>query len=46
LPFSRNACDNKDEAVVAFVTARDIASRQGAVIFERRAEASLAEVAH
>ncbi len=37
---------NKDEAVVAFVTARDIARRQGAVILERRAEASLAEVAH
>lgn len=37
---------NKDEAVMAFVTARDIARRQGAVVFERRAEASLAEVAH
>ncbi len=37
---------NKDEAVVTFVTARDIARRQGAVIFERRAEASLADVAH
>ena len=43
LALNRN---NKDEAVVAFVTARDIARRQGAVIFERRAEASLGEVAH
>ena len=33
--------DNKDEARSAFATARDIARRQGAVIFERRAEASL-----
>jgi class 3 adenylate cyclase/tetratricopeptide (TPR) repeat protein len=46
----RGACllalsrDNKDEARSAFVTARDIARRQGAVIAERRAEASLAEV--
>ena len=37
--------DNKDEARPAFATARDIARRQGAVIFERRAEASLAELA-
>jgi len=35
---------NKDEARRAFATARDGARRQGAVIFERRAEASLAEV--
>jgi class 3 adenylate cyclase/tetratricopeptide (TPR) repeat protein len=35
---------NKDEARQAFATARDSARRQGAVIFERRAEASLAEV--
>jgi hypothetical protein len=38
--------DNRDEAVVAFVNARDIARRQGAVIFERSAEASLSEIAH
>ena len=37
---------NKDEARQAFATARDIAQRQGAIIFERRAEASLAEVAN
>jgi predicted ATPase len=37
---------NKDEARRAFTTARDIARRQGAVIFERRAEASLSEVAN
>jgi class 3 adenylate cyclase/tetratricopeptide (TPR) repeat protein len=47
----RGACllalsrDNKDEARLAFATARDIARRQGAVIFERRAEASLSELA-
>ena len=35
---------NKDEARQAFATARDSARRQGAVIFERRAEASLAAV--
>jgi predicted ATPase/class 3 adenylate cyclase len=35
---------NKDEARSAFATARDIARRQGAVIFERRAEAALAEL--
>src|SRR5580700_3766853 len=35
---------NKDEARAAFATARDSARRQGAVIFERRAEACLAEV--
>jgi len=35
---------NKDEARRAFATARDSARRQGAVILERRAEASLAEV--
>jgi tetratricopeptide (TPR) repeat protein len=36
---------NKDEARSAFATARDIARRQGATIFERRAEASLSEFA-
>jgi tetratricopeptide (TPR) repeat protein len=35
---------NKDEARLAFETARDIATRQGAVIFLRRAEAALADV--
>jgi class 3 adenylate cyclase/tetratricopeptide (TPR) repeat protein len=43
----RGACllaldrDNKDEARSDFATALEIARRQGAVIFERRAEASL-----
>jgi class 3 adenylate cyclase/tetratricopeptide (TPR) repeat protein len=37
---------NRDEARSAFASARDIAQRQGAVIFERRAEASLAAVAN
>ena len=37
--------DNKDEARSAFATARDIARRQGAVIFERSAEASLSDLA-
>jgi predicted ATPase len=37
---------NKDEARLAFATARDIARRQGAVTFERHAEASLSEVAN
>jgi predicted ATPase/class 3 adenylate cyclase len=47
----RGACllalsrDSKLEARSAFATARDIARRQGAVIFERRAEASLSEIA-
>jgi class 3 adenylate cyclase/tetratricopeptide (TPR) repeat protein len=36
---------NKAEARSAFVAAADIARRQGAVIFERRAEASLSELA-
>jgi tetratricopeptide (TPR) repeat protein len=36
---------NKEEARSAFATARDIARRQGATIFERRAEASLSEFA-
>jgi tetratricopeptide (TPR) repeat protein len=36
---------NKAEARSAFATAADIAKRQGAVIFERRAEASLSELA-
>ena len=36
---------NKDEARSTFATARDIARRQGATIFERRAEASLSEFA-
>ena len=35
---------NMDAARQAFATARDIAMRQGAVIFERRAEASLGEI--
>jgi class 3 adenylate cyclase/tetratricopeptide (TPR) repeat protein len=35
---------NKDEAQQAFAVARDIAIRQGAVIFARRAEASLGEI--
>jgi hypothetical protein len=35
---------NTVEARQAFVTARDIAIRQGAVIFAHRAEASLAEI--
>ena len=36
---------NKVEARSAFVIAVDIAKRQGAVIFQRRAEASLSEFA-
>ena len=36
---------NKAEARSAFATAAGIAKRQGAVIFERRAEASLFELA-
>jgi predicted ATPase len=36
---------NKHEARQAFTTARELAHRQGAVIFERRAEASLAGIA-
>jgi len=36
---------NKAEARTSFTTAADIARRQGAVIFERRARASLSEVA-
>jgi tetratricopeptide (TPR) repeat protein len=46
----RGACllalrrDNKDDARLAFATARDIAKRQGAVILERRAEAALSEL--
>src|ERR1700730_12527367 len=35
---------NMDEARQAFAAARDIAIRQGAVIFERRADASLGEI--
>jgi class 3 adenylate cyclase/tetratricopeptide (TPR) repeat protein len=35
---------DKDAAKRAFAMARDIANRQGAIIFERRAEASLAEL--
>jgi hypothetical protein len=35
-----------DEARQAFAAARDIAMRQGAVLFERRAEASLGEIAN
>jgi class 3 adenylate cyclase/tetratricopeptide (TPR) repeat protein len=41
LALDRNS---KDEARQAFTTARDIARRQGAIIFERRAETSLAEL--
>jgi class 3 adenylate cyclase/tetratricopeptide (TPR) repeat protein len=46
----RGACllaldrNNKDEAHRAFATAVDIAKRQGAVIFERRAAVSLSEL--
>lgn len=36
--------DNKDAARQAFATARDIARRQGAVVFERRADAALLNV--
>jgi hypothetical protein len=36
---------SRDEARSAFATARDIARRQGAVIFERRSQASLSEFA-
>jgi predicted ATPase len=42
LELDRN---NKDEAHRAFADAVDIAKRQGAVIFERRAQASLSELA-
>ena len=35
---------NKEEAKRAFAMAREVANRQGAVIFERRAETSLAEL--
>jgi predicted ATPase len=35
---------NMDDARQAFAAARDIANRQGAVIFERRAKASLGEI--
>ena len=42
LSLDRN---NKDEAHRAFATAVDIAKRQGAVIFEHRAEASFSELA-
>ncbi len=48
----RGACllaldrNNKDEARQAFVTARDIANRQGAVILARHAQASLSELAN
>ena len=38
--------DHEEEARQAFATARAVARQQGAVIFERRAEASLAEVAN
>jgi tetratricopeptide (TPR) repeat protein len=41
LALSRN---NKNEARSAFATALDIARRQGAIILERRAEASLSEL--
>src|SRR5208282_2658503 len=35
---------NKDAARQAFVTARDIAQKQGAALFERRAATSLSEL--
>ncbi len=47
----RGACllalsrDNKHEAHATFAIARDIARNQGAVIFERRADASLSDLA-
>jgi len=41
LALGRN---NKNEARQAFVTACDIANRQGAVIFAHRAQARLAEL--
>jgi tetratricopeptide (TPR) repeat protein len=47
----RGACllaldrQNKAEARSAFATAAEIAKRQGAVIFERRAQASMSELA-
>jgi predicted ATPase len=34
---------NKEQARQAFATARDFAKQQGAIVFERRAEAALAE---
>ncbi|HTB01849.1 MAG TPA: adenylate/guanylate cyclase domain-containing protein [Bradyrhizobium sp.] len=43
LALDRN---NKDEARSAFTTALGIARRQGAVIFQRRAEAALSELAN
>jgi hypothetical protein len=48
----RGACllalgrDSKDETRAAFTTALDIAQRQGAVILERRAEASLSDLSN
>jgi tetratricopeptide (TPR) repeat protein len=48
----RGACllalsrDNKSEARSAFTTARDIARKQGAVILERRVEASFSDLAN
>jgi predicted ATPase/class 3 adenylate cyclase len=36
--------ENKEGAQLAFATARDVAQRQGAAIFERRARASLGEI--
>jgi hypothetical protein len=35
---------NKEQARQAFATAREIAKWQGAIVFERRAEAALAEL--
>ena len=43
---SRSAATEREEARQSFATARDVARQQGAVIFERRAEASLTEVAN
>ena len=41
LTLDRN---NKDEARQAFTAAREVAQRQGTVVFERRAEASISKV--
>jgi predicted ATPase len=43
LALDRN---NKNEAQLAFAAARDIARRQGAIIFQRRAETSLSTIAN
>jgi predicted ATPase/class 3 adenylate cyclase len=38
--------DNKDEARSAFATALDIARRQGAIVLQRRAEATISELSN